>query len=75
MVIERSRPISEHRPCTRMESDLSADYTRRLSGTCHSCSQALGSLPCEELELVGRETHECILSLDYEAGLVDFIVF
>ena len=64
-MVERSRPISEHRPCTRTESDLSVDYTRTLSGTCHNCSQALGSFHVEELQLVGRETHECILSLDY----------
>ena len=45
-VVERSRPISDHRPCTRTGSDLSAVYTHTLSGTCHNCSQALGSLPC-----------------------------
>ena len=74
-VVECSRPTYAGCPYTHKGSGLSVACNRTLSGTCHSYTQALGIYHVEELQLVGRETHECILPFDDEAGLVDFIVF
>ena len=63
MEVERDRLTSAGRPCIRTGNDLSPVRNRMLSGTCHSYSQALGSL---QLQLVCRKAHERVLTLDDE---------
>ena len=64
--VERDLQTSAGRPCIRTGNDLSPVHNRILSGTFHSYTQALGSLPCDELQLVCRKTHERGLTLDGE---------